>query len=178
MACGVRVGDAGAILRDAAWMARVRTWPGDWAERRAGRDCAKCAEGRPEEDEWGVRFFAGDWADAYLQRQPPQAGTTVVVFRGSRHVADPADFTDEELAGYWSDVRTVAKAIERGYEPCQLNYMTFSNAVPHVHTHIVPRYPDDPAPARPLPDHIFANAPTLTPQDLATQLALLRHHLA
>ncbi len=159
-------------------MVKVRTWPGDWAERQAGRDCAKCAEGRVEEDPWGVRFFAGDWADAYLQRQPPQAGTTVVVFRGSRHVADPADFTDEELAGYWSDVRTVAKAILGVYEPCQLNYMTFGNAVPHVHTHIVPRYPDDPAPCRPLPDHVFAGPLELSPDDLATQLALLRQHLS
>ncbi|MGI8447966.1 MAG: HIT family protein [Streptosporangiaceae bacterium] len=102
----------------------------------------------------------------------------MVVFRGSRHVADPADFTDEELAGYWSDSRTVAKAIEGVYEPCQLNYMTFGNAIPHVHTHIVPRYPDDPAPSRPLPDTVFTNAPTLTPGDLATQLALLRQHLS
>jgi diadenosine tetraphosphate (Ap4A) HIT family hydrolase len=48
-----------------------------------------------------------------------------VIFRGSRHVADPCDFTDEELTGYWTDVRTTAKAIERAYQPCQLNYTTF-----------------------------------------------------
>jgi diadenosine tetraphosphate (Ap4A) HIT family hydrolase len=158
-------------------MESTRTWPGDWGERRAGVGCAKCAEGRPDEDQWGVRFFKGRWSDAYLQRQPPMAGTTVVVFRGSRHVADPGEFTDEELAGYWSDVRAIAGAIERVYDPCQLNYMTFGNAVPHVHTHIVPRYPDDPAPGRPLPDHIFANATQLSPEDLATQLTHLRHHL-
>ena len=107
-----------------------------------------------------MRFFAGPWADAYLQREPPQPGTVVVVFRG-RHVADPCDFTDEELVGYWADVRTTAKAIDGVYGPCQLNYMTFGNAVPHVHTHIVPRYPDDPAPGRPLPDEVFRNAPPL-----------------
>jgi diadenosine tetraphosphate (Ap4A) HIT family hydrolase len=39
--------------------------------------------------------------------------------------------------------------------------MTFGNAVPHVHTHIVPRYPDDPAPRRPLPDEVFRDAPEL-----------------
>ena len=160
-----------------AGVAGVRTWPGDWGERRAGLGCAKCAEGRPDEDQWGVRFFAGRWADAYLQRQPPMAGTTVAVFRGSRHVADPSEFTDEELAGYWGDIRSIARAIERVYHPCQLNYMTFGNAIPHVHTHIVPRYPDDPTPGRPLPDHIFANATTLSAGDLATQLARLRRHL-
>lgn len=157
-------------------MVMVRTWPGDWSEQRAGRGCPKCAEGRPDEDQWGVRFFAGRWADAYLQRQPVQAGTVVVIFRGGRHVADPCDFTNEELAGYWTDVRTTAQAIEHVYEPCQLNYMTFGNAVPHVHTHIVPRYPHDPAPGRPLPDNVFQNAPTLSAEDLATQLTQLRGH--
>jgi len=78
-------------------------------------------------------------------------------------VADPCDFTDDELTGYWADVRTAAKAIEQAYQPCQLNYATFDNAVPHVHTHITPRYLDDPAPGRPLPDWVFHNAPTLTP---------------
>ena len=100
----------------------------------------------------------------------------MLVFRG-RHVADPADFTDEELAGYWADVGTTAKVIERVYEPCQLNYMTFGNAVPHVHTHIVPRYPDDPAPGRPLPDEVFRNAPALADADLADQVDRLRRSL-
>lgn len=97
-----------------------RTWPQDWDAQRAGQGRPKCAEGRPAEDQWGIRFFAG-----------------------------PCDFTDEELTGYWTDVRTTAKAIERAYQPCQFNYTTFRNAVPHVHTHITPRYPDGPAPRRP-----------------------------
>ena len=100
----------------------------------------------------------------------------MVVFRG-RHVADPCDFTAEELAGYWGDVRITAKAIEGVYEPCQLNYMTFGNAVPHVHTHIVPRYPDDLAPGRPLPDEVFRNAPALAGADLADQVNRLRRHV-
>jgi len=92
---------------------------------------------RPGQDPWSVRFFAGRWADAYLKRQPPQPGAAFTVFRGW-HVADPCDFTDAELTGYWADVRTAAKAIEQAYQPCQLNYATFDNAVPHVHTHITP----------------------------------------
>ena len=70
-----------------------------------------------------------------------------------------------------------AKAIEGAYQPCQLNYMTFGNAVPHVHTHIVPRYPDDPAPGRPLPDEVFRNAPELADGDLADQVGRLRRQL-
>src|SRR5215472_2593671 len=103
-------------------------------------------------------------------------GAAFTVFRG-RHVPDPCDFTDDELTGYWADVRTAAKAIEQAYQPCQLNYATFDNAVPHVHTHITPRYLDDPAPGRPLPDWVFHNAPTLTPRQLADQVEQLRHQI-
>ena len=49
--------------------------------------------------------------------------------------------------------------------------------MPHVHTHIIPRYPDDPAPARPLPDWVFASAATLDPAELARQVQELRRHL-
>jgi diadenosine tetraphosphate (Ap4A) HIT family hydrolase len=154
-----------------------RTWPEDWDAQRRGLNCIKCAEGRPSEDQWGVRFYSGQWADAHLLRQATQPGTSAVIFRGTRHVADPSDFTDEELAGYWSNVRTVAKAIEQAYQPCQLNYAIFGNAVPHVHTHITPRYPDDPAPGRPLPDEVFASAPTLTREELVEQITELRRHV-
>ena len=57
------------------------------------------------------------------------------------------------------------------------NYAIFGDAVPHVHTHITPRYPDDPAPGRPLPDEIFASAPTLTREELVVQITELRRHL-
>lgn len=63
------------------------------------------------------------------------------------------------------------------YEPYQLNYMTFGNAVPHVHTHIVPRYPDDPAPGGLLPDEVFQNAPSLADGDLADQVTRLHRNL-
>ena len=33
-----------------------------------------CAQGRPDETEYGVRFFAGEVADAYLQRANIQRG--------------------------------------------------------------------------------------------------------
>jgi len=43
-------------------------------------------------------------------------------------------------------------------------------AVPDVHTHITPRYPDDPAPGRPLPDSVFASPAVLTADELAAQV--------
>lgn len=100
-----------------------------------------------------------------------------MTFRGGRHVADPATSPTTSSPATGPTSARPARAIERTYQPCQLNRGTFGNAVPHVQTHIAPRYPDDPAPGRPLPDWVFQNAPTLNPQQLANQIEQLRHYL-
>jgi diadenosine tetraphosphate (Ap4A) HIT family hydrolase len=44
-------------------------------------------------------------------------------------------------------VLRVGRAIEAAFSPVKLNYNVLGNSVPHLHTHIVPRYADDPRPA-------------------------------
>jgi diadenosine tetraphosphate (Ap4A) HIT family hydrolase len=127
-----------------------RTWADDWEERRAGVDCAMCAEGRADIDANGNRrFFTGSHTDAYLQRHAPQAGYATVRWRG-RHVPDVSDMTAEEVDQFWCEVVIVARAINAVFQPCHLNYELLGNFVPHVHVHIVPRYLDDPSPNTPL----------------------------
>lgn len=126
----------------------TRGWPADWEERKRGKDCPFCAEGRPEDNGFGLRVFTGPVTDAYLQRADIQRGYTVVIWRG-RHVADPTELADEEAAGYWLEVLRVARAIERHFHPIKLNFDTLGNAVPHLHTHVVPRYLVDANPGGP-----------------------------
>jgi len=72
-------------------------------------------------------------------------GYTIVVWRG-RHLPDPADLTDDEACAYESEVLTVARALRRHFQPAQVNYLTLGNQIPHLHTNVVLRYVDDPAP--------------------------------
>ena len=109
-----------------------------------------CGQGRPAESEYGVRVLAGEFSDGYLQRASWQRGYTVVIWRG-RHVAEPTELSDGEAVGYWREVLRVGAALERHYRPVKLNYQILGNVVPHLHTHLVPRFADDPAPGRPLP---------------------------
>lgn len=95
-------------------------------------------------------FYAGDVCDAYLRRTAIQRGLSIVVWRG-RHVAEPTELADEEATHYWREVLTVGRAIESAFQPVKLNYNLLGNAVPHLHTHIVPRYEDDPRPGWPFP---------------------------
>lgn len=109
-----------------------------------------CEQGRPEETPYGARFFAGEVSDAYLQREDIQRGYSVVVWRG-RHVAEPTELSAEEATAYWLEVLRVGQAIENVLEPVKLNYDLLGNSLPHLHTHVVPRYADDPRPGWPLP---------------------------
>ena len=125
-------------------------WPASFYEMRGGVGCPMCAEGRPEATPHGVRFFAGEVADAYLRRTSIQRGLAVVIWRG-RHVAEPTELTNDESGQYWRDLLVVGRAIERVMQPVKMNYNLLGNSVPHLHTHVVPRYADDPRPGWPFP---------------------------
>jgi diadenosine tetraphosphate (Ap4A) HIT family hydrolase len=49
--------------------------------------------------------------------------------------------------------------------------------VPHLHTHIVARYVDDPAPGKPLPWELIASARPLPEEEFLDQVAGLRRLL-
>src|SRR4029453_16079191 len=68
-----------------------------------------------------------------------------------RQGAERAELDEEEAGGYWREVLRVASALERHYRPVKLNLQMLGNAVPHLHTHLLPRFAVDPAPGRPLP---------------------------
>jgi len=109
-----------------------------------------CAEGRPDETRYGIRILAGEVADAYLQRAGIQRGYTIVIWRG-RHVAEPTELTEGEAAAYWRELLAVGRALEQHLAPVKLNYDVLGNSLPHLHTHVVPRYAHDPRPGWPFP---------------------------
>lgn len=109
-----------------------------------------CAEGRPEETAFGVRILTGEVCDAMLQRSAIQRGYTVVIWRG-RHVVEPTELSDEEASSYWRETLRVGRALAERFTPVKLNFETHGNTLPHLHTHVMPRYADDPRPGWPFP---------------------------
>lgn len=125
-------------------------WPASFYAVKRGESCTMCQQGRPDETRWGVRIFAGRVSDAYLQRANIQRGYTIVVWRG-RHVAEPTELSSNDAAAYWLEVVRVAQALEAHLKPVKMNYNVLGNSLPHLHTHLIPRYADDPRPGWPFP---------------------------
>ena len=129
--------------------AMEREWPADWKERVRGKDCAMCADGRAEVAHGSSRVFAGRVSDAYLVRNDVgQRGYCVVIWRG-RHVSDPTQLSTDEARDYFDEVLRVGRAIERQYTPIKMNFEMLGNSLPHLHTHVIPRYLDDGEPGQP-----------------------------
>ena len=125
-------------------------WPEEFYALKRGEGCTMCEQGRPEETEYGARFFAGEVSDAYLQKVGIQRGYSVVVWRG-RHVAEPTELDPSEAAAYWHELLRAGRAIEEHFQPVKMNYDLLGNSLPHLHTHVIPRYADDPKPGWPFP---------------------------
>ncbi len=161
--------------------AMKREWPADWSDRVRGKDCPMCADGRAEIAHGSSRVFTGRVSDAYLVRNDVgQRGYCVVIWRG-RHVSDPTELSADEARTYFDEVLRVGRAIERNYRPIKMNFEMLGNSLPHLHTHIVPRYLEDNSPGHPAlfmrDDSDPANEPRISDDEYARDLAALRELL-
>ncbi len=139
-----------------------------------------CADGRAEVAHGSSRIFAGRVSDAYLARNDVgQRGYSVVIWRG-RHVADPTELSTDEASMYFAEVLQVGRAIERHYHPIKMNLEMLGNSLPHLHTHVVPRYFDDGEPGQ--PPHFMrtdlANERKIPDDEYSRDVASLRDLLA
>src|SRR5262249_44002624 len=67
---------------------------------------------------------------------------------GGATPAEPTELDQSEAAGCWAEALMVARALLRVCRPLKLSYETLGNSLPHLHTHLVPRSREDPAPGR------------------------------
>jgi diadenosine tetraphosphate (Ap4A) HIT family hydrolase len=151
-------------------------WPVDWAERLGGKECRLCAELGHGDTGSAVSVTTGAYTEVFLDRRPQAPGHAIVVWRHG-HVAEPTELDAAGVDGYWREVVLAATAVQRLYRPLKMNIMTLGNDTPHLHTRVVTRYWQDPAPGGPLPwDLIHASEP-LGDDDLRRQAAAFRDAL-
>jgi diadenosine tetraphosphate (Ap4A) HIT family hydrolase len=67
-----------------------------------------------------------------------------------RHAVELHELEQDEAAAYMRDLQRVAEAVQAITGAVKLNYEIHGNTVPHLHTHIFPRYRGDRFEGRPI----------------------------
>ncbi|MFG1928978.1 HIT family protein [Cryptosporangium sp. NPDC048952] len=148
----------------------LQPWRPDWEERKAGKDCPHCALIAASDDQpWGLKVFEGEYVTGILWRAGNNMRGYTVALWNRGHACEPTDLAPAEAAGYWLEVTHLAAAITAVADPAKMNYETLGNAVPHLHTHLIPRGRLDPAPHQPLPGWCFDAEPA--PEDVFASVA-------
>ncbi|HMS85751.1 MAG TPA: HIT family protein [Nitrospira sp.] len=98
----------------------------------------------------GPDHFLGDLglSKAYLHEDQFFPGWTVLIFH--RHATELFQLTSPERAQLMEEVSHVASALSEVYQAKKINYELLGNQLPHIHWHVIPRLPDDPAPLEPV----------------------------
>jgi len=110
-----------------------------WAQKVAGWGCPVCtAVPEAEDAKWLLTLPSGR---VLLQDDGDFPGYCILYFR--RHVTELFELTSAEQGQLIEDLSRLARAIDRVCRPAKLNYACLGNQVPHLHWHIVPRYPTD-----------------------------------
>ncbi|MEV4871298.1 HIT family protein [Streptomyces syringium] len=105
-------------------------------------NCVFCAIMAGEQP--GHRVFEDGTAVAFLDVRPLFPGHVLVVPR--RHVETLTDLPAEDVGPFFTRVRLIAGAVERGMDAAG-SFVAANNrisqSVPHFHVHVVPRNPKD-----------------------------------
>lgn len=112
----------------------------DWktfSERKSGENCPMCRS--VQTDDVVAELSSGR---VHLQNDADFRGYCILVCK--RHVVELFELSAEERAQWMEDVTHIACAIELLCHPAKLNVAMLGNQMPHLHCHIIPRYPDDP----------------------------------
>ena len=75
----------------------------------------------------------------FLFREQTYRGRCVVALNG--HETELFHLDVVTLSRFSRDVANVAAAIQHAFGPAKINYAIYGDLVPHLHYHIVPKYP-------------------------------------
>lgn len=78
----------------------------------------------------------------YLFKEQTYRGRCIVAYRA--HVNELYELPDTEIALFMQDVANAARAMKTTLGAAKINYGAYSDKLPHLHMHLVPKYTDGP----------------------------------
>jgi diadenosine tetraphosphate (Ap4A) HIT family hydrolase len=74
----------------------------------------------------------------YLFKEQSHRGRCVVAYNG--HINELFELPDAELIRFTQDVARAARAIKTAVNAKKINYGAYSDKLPHLHMHLVPKF--------------------------------------
>jgi ATP adenylyltransferase len=74
----------------------------------------------------------------FLFKEQSHPGRCIVAYK--EHVNELFELSDEDRNGFMADVCQAAAAIQKAFSPDKINYGAYSDKLPHLHFHLVPKY--------------------------------------
>jgi len=79
----------------------------------------------------------------FLFKEQTYRGRCIVAYNG--HVNELFELSDREAALFTQDVSRAARAIKIAVNAAKINYGAYSDKLPHLHIHLVPKFQNGPA---------------------------------
>jgi ATP adenylyltransferase len=104
-------------------------------------DCFYCRKDQRLHDLM-IEIGAMKVSNLYLFKEQTYRGRCVVAYQG--HVNELFELSEPEIAQFMQDVAEAAKAMKTAFGAAKINYGAYSDKLPHLHMHLVPKYQDGP----------------------------------
>jgi len=74
----------------------------------------------------------------FLFKEQSHPGRCVVAYKD--HVNELFELSETDRNAFMKDVSQVAAAMQKAFSPAKINYGAYSDKLPHLHFHLVPKY--------------------------------------
>lgn len=103
--------------------------------------CLYCDKGETL-DKLMIKICDLEVSTAFVFKEQTYYGRCVVAYKD--HDVELYSLDEEQLLAYMKDVNRVVRAMKAVFEPVKINYGAYSDKLPHLHFHLVPKYVDGP----------------------------------
>lgn len=104
-------------------------------------DCLYCNKNQTQLDLM-IEICKLNVSTVYLFREQTYRGRCIVAYKD--HAKELYELDNDALLSYMQDVNKVAKVLKDIFTPVKINYGAYSDKLPHLHIHLVPKYTDGP----------------------------------
>ncbi|KZE69267.1 HIT family hydrolase [Fictibacillus phosphorivorans] len=109
-------------------------------------DCFICNKHQGSIDTAGIKIYENDFVYVgHIDRGGGPSYLGHIMIDLKRHAASLGDMTPDEAGAFGQIMARVSKAVKETQGAEHIYALVSGNSVPHLHMHIVPRYPKTPA---------------------------------